>query len=171
MLTMIAGIQFWTMWRVQGILLDISFETTEVKDVVESLQKFGSNQLLLGVQGVRQIGFEGRMKKFVRVADLLVRHYGDDEDVVVFATRVQRVNTLVSAVSNMLLHELRAEASVESVTSQVNTMIVTDGEAMRGPCNPSVIQTCCETLGRMYPDVGVTSTETINRSGIVVELI
>jgi hypothetical protein len=89
-------------------LVDIMFHTAEVDSVIECLKETDScwcdRRGVLCTQGVRQIGIEERMEKVMRIATLLLQHScSEDEEVVAFVTRVQRVQTLVESVRNQLI--------------------------------------------------------------------
>lgn len=110
-----ADVQIFERLRVHESLVDIMIEMTEVKDIVESLQEYrfkyfresGNDRPQRGAlcaQGVRQIGIEDRMGKVMRIVALLFQHLRpEDEEVVLFATRVRQVEAFVESVRNQLI--------------------------------------------------------------------
>ena len=111
------GVQNWARLYAHENLVDIVMETTEVKDVVECIQKPGSNtvlfetlskstsnQVLLCFQGVRQVGVEDCMELVMQIVALLLEHVAkESEEVKLLEKRVQRVKALVESVTNQLI--------------------------------------------------------------------
>lgn len=98
-----ADVQIFARLRGYESLMDIVFDTAAVKAGFEHSSRTGRRSELCAL-GVLQISNKERMEKVMRTATLLLQHSaGSGEEVGVFMTNAQRVESLVKFETNRLI--------------------------------------------------------------------